>query len=76
VQQAMAERNAGVAADNRIELRIGIGINSGDIIRDRHDITVTASKSPPSQGACQTGRYLQGGLAHEPKWRRQLLRLH
>src|SRR6202040_759542 len=30
VQQAMSERNTGVAADNRIELRIGI--NLGDVI--------------------------------------------
>jgi adenylate cyclase len=31
VQQAMPERNTGVAADSRIELRIGI--NLGDVIR-------------------------------------------
>ncbi|HEV2099727.1 MAG TPA: adenylate/guanylate cyclase domain-containing protein [Stellaceae bacterium] len=36
VQQAMAERNIGVAADDRIEFRIGI--NLGDIILDDGDI--------------------------------------
>src|ERR1700755_896110 len=35
VQQAMAERNTDVAADNRIELRIGI--NLGDVIREGAD---------------------------------------
>jgi TolB-like protein len=36
VQQAMPERNAGVAADNRIELRIGI--NLGDVIVEGDDL--------------------------------------
>src|SRR5437879_2343524 len=36
VQQAMPERNTGVAADNRIELRIGI--NLGDVILDEDDV--------------------------------------
>ena len=36
VQRAMAERNADVPADRRIELRMGI--NLGDIIRDGRDI--------------------------------------
>src|SRR6516164_8159431 len=36
VQQAMPARNTGVAADNRIELRIGI--NLGDVIVDEDDI--------------------------------------
>ena len=36
VQQAMPERNTGVAADNRIELRIGI--NLGDVIVEDGDI--------------------------------------
>src|SRR5947209_4513027 len=36
VQQAMAERNAGVAPDNRIELRIGI--NLGDVIVEGDDL--------------------------------------
>jgi len=36
VQQAMAERNSGVDADNRIELRIGI--NLGDVIVEPDDI--------------------------------------
>src|ERR1700682_2101658 len=36
VQQAMPERNAGVAAESRIELRIGI--NLGDVIVERDDL--------------------------------------
>jgi adenylate cyclase len=36
VQQVMPERNAGVAADNRIELRIGI--NLGDVIVEGDDL--------------------------------------
>ena len=36
VQQAMCERNTGVAADDRIELRIGI--NLGDVIVEGDDI--------------------------------------
>jgi TolB-like protein/class 3 adenylate cyclase len=36
VQQAMPERNAGVGADNRIELRIGI--NLGDVIVEGDDL--------------------------------------
>src|SRR5215472_11388269 len=36
VQQAMPERNSGVGADNRIELRIGI--NLGDVIVDGDDL--------------------------------------
>jgi adenylate cyclase len=36
VQQAMPERNAGIAADNRIELRIGI--NLGDVIVEGDDL--------------------------------------
>jgi TolB-like protein len=36
VQQAMAERNTGAAADNRIELRIGI--NLGDVIVEGDDL--------------------------------------
>jgi adenylate cyclase len=36
VQQAMPERNAGVALDSRIELRIGI--NLGDVIADGDDL--------------------------------------
>ena len=35
-QQAMAERNTGVPADNRIELRIGI--NLGDVIVEGDDL--------------------------------------
>jgi class 3 adenylate cyclase len=36
VQQAMPERNTGIAADNRIELRIGI--NLGDAIVEGDDL--------------------------------------
>jgi class 3 adenylate cyclase len=36
VQQAMPERNAGIAADSRIELRIGI--NLGDVIVEGEDL--------------------------------------
>jgi adenylate cyclase len=36
VQQAMPEQNAGVAADRRVELRIGI--NLGDVIADGDDL--------------------------------------
>src|SRR6187549_3166996 len=36
VQEAMPERNTGVAADNRIELRIGI--NLGDVIVEGDDL--------------------------------------
>jgi class 3 adenylate cyclase len=36
IQRGMAERNAGVLAENRIEFRIGI--NVGDIISDDNDI--------------------------------------
>src|SRR5712691_3356360 len=36
VQQAMPERNTGVGADNRIELRIGI--NLGDVIVEGDDL--------------------------------------
>ena len=36
VQREMAERNAGVPSDRRIEFRIGINI--GDIIKDGRDI--------------------------------------
>jgi class 3 adenylate cyclase len=46
VQRDMAERNADIAAERRIEFRIGI--NLGDIIIDEGDITATASTSPPA----------------------------
>jgi adenylate cyclase len=36
VQRGMAERNAGMAEDSRIEFRIGI--NLGDVIAEEHDI--------------------------------------
>jgi adenylate cyclase len=35
MQQGMAERNAGVAAAERIEFRIGV--NVGDVIAEEHD---------------------------------------
>ncbi len=41
VQQAMPERNTGVAADNRIELRIGI--NLGDVIVEGDDPGILAN---------------------------------
>ena len=44
IQRGMAERNADIAADKRIEFRIGI--NVGDIIIDGDESTVTASTSP------------------------------
>jgi Adenylate and Guanylate cyclase catalytic domain len=69
VQQAMRERNTGVAAENRIELRIGI--NLGDVIVEGDDLYATASTSPrgsklwpmptacsspiPSMTTCATG---------------------
>src|SRR5205807_6012099 len=48
VQQAMPERNTGVAADDRIELRIGI--NFGDVIVEDDDLYgdgVNTVYSPP-----------------------------
>jgi hypothetical protein len=48
VQQAMPERNTGAAADNRIELRIGI--NLGDVIVEGDDLYgdgVNIAYSPP-----------------------------
>jgi adenylate cyclase len=44
VQQAMPERDTGVAADSRIELRIGI--NLGDVIVEGDDLS--ASRSCPA----------------------------
>src|SRR5215831_4257639 len=49
VQQAIAERNTGVAADNRIELRIGI--NVGDMSSRTATSSVMASISPPASKA-------------------------
>ena len=49
VQQAMPERNAGVAADDRIELRIGINLGDviveGDDLRDEHRTSVALSSN-------------------------------
>ena len=48
VQQAMSERNTGVAADNRIELRIGI--NLGDVIVEGPPGTARFSPDSPLEG--------------------------
>ena len=45
IQQEMAERNAGIPDDQRIEFRIGV--NLGDVIIEGDDITATGSTSPP-----------------------------
>jgi adenylate cyclase len=49
VQQAMPERNTGVAADNRIELCIGINLGDviveGDDLRDEHRTSVARSSN-------------------------------
>jgi adenylate cyclase len=71
LQRAMAERNAGIATDERIEFRMGI--NVGDIIIDRGDmwgdgVNVAArleALAPPG-GICVSGRVhedVQGKLA-------------
>ena len=44
IQRGMAERNAGVDQDKRIEFRIGV--NLGDIIIDGGTFSATASTSP------------------------------
>ena len=44
VQRAMPERNTGIAAESRIELRTGI--NLGDVIVEGDDLYATASTSP------------------------------
>src|SRR5437870_4805450 len=44
VQQAMAERNTSVAADSRIELRIGI--NLGDVIVEGDDLYGDGARGP------------------------------
>jgi len=51
VQTAMAERNAGIPADNRIEFRIGINVGDivveeGDIFGDGVNVAAAASGSP------------------------------
>jgi adenylate cyclase len=49
VQQAMPERNTGFAADNRIELRIGINLGDviveGDDLRDEQRTSVARSSN-------------------------------
>ena len=58
VQQAMPERNTGVATDSRIELRIGI--NLGDVMSTATTSTATVSTSPhgskpwPMPAACSS----------------------
>jgi adenylate cyclase len=59
VQQAMPERDTGIAAENRIELRIGI--NLGDVIVEGDDlygdgVNIAAYRSP---GRCRWGVRLQ-----------------
>ena len=57
VQQAMPEQNAGVAADNRIELRIGI--NLGDVIVEGDDlygdgVNIAARRPWPMPAGCSS----------------------
>jgi hypothetical protein len=62
VQQAMPERNTGVAADCRIELRIGI--NLGDVIVEGDDLYgdgVNIRRADRSLGGCRRGVRLQYG---------------
>jgi hypothetical protein len=73
VQQAMLERNTGAAADNRIELRIGI--NLGDVIVEGDDLygdgrhyplgraERSAFSQPRASGAVPPGHALGDGRA-------------
>ena len=68
VQQAMPERNAGVAADNRIELRIGI--NLGDVIVEGDDSLWRRRqhrRTDRSPGRCRRGVRLQHGPRSCPR---------
>ena len=63
VQQAMPERNSGVAADNRIELRIGI--NLGDVIVEGGPLWRRRQyrRTGRSPGRCRRSIRLQYGLS-------------
>ena len=54
VQQAIAERNTGVAADNRIELRIGI--NVGDVFGEGVNIAARLEGLAEPGGICVSAR--------------------
>src|SRR5215831_5331497 len=61
VQQAMLERNTGVAADNRIELRIGINVGDivvedGDIFGDGVNVAARLEALAEPGGVCVSGR--------------------
>src|SRR5215472_12634682 len=61
VQQAIAERNIGVAAENRIELRIGINVGdivveSGDIFGDGVNIAARLEGLAEPGGICVSAR--------------------
>jgi adenylate cyclase len=63
VQQAMGERNTDIAADNRIELRIGI--NLGDVIVEGDDLYgdgVNICRADRSPGRCRRSVRLQHRL--------------
>ena len=64
VQDAMAARNAAVPADRRIEFRIGI--NLGDIIRDRGDIFGDGvNVAARLEGLAKPGGICVSGAAHD-----------
>src|SRR5271169_1297492 len=73
VQRGMAERNAGVSSEQRIEFRIGI--NVGDIIIDGDDIFgdgVNVAARPGARQAelCLRGSWGAAGQEHCPTGRR------
>src|SRR6266540_4511002 len=64
VQRGMAERNAGVPPEQRIEFRIGV--NLGDIIIDRDDIYGDGvNVAARLEGLAQPGGVCISGAAHE-----------